>query len=112
MPPLPDSLGRAERLPPGTVVAVGHVITVLLGPTTRSYNPKLHFSELINSSTRERIRVDLRSDDAWLLLLLLLGAMRLTCSKSRKADSWRMPASARVLMYEKASRTSELSVWE
>ncbi|MGE3153064.1 MAG: hypothetical protein AB7G48_07945 [Nitrospiraceae bacterium] len=78
MPALPDLPRHVERVPPGTAVVVGHVITVLLGPTTRIYNPTLHFFELMNSNTHDRIRVDLSSDDAWFVLPLPVGSYEVT----------------------------------
>jgi hypothetical protein len=66
-------LGHSERPHPEDAIIVEHVITALLGPTTRDYNPKLQFFELINSATHDRIRVDVDSEDGWFILPLTPG---------------------------------------
>ena len=72
-PPLPNSLGHAERLHPGDSIIVGQVITGLLGPTTPDYSPKLLFLELINSRMHDRVRIDVDSDEGWFILPLPPG---------------------------------------
>lgn len=72
MPAVPN------RVPAEGAVVVGHVITVLTGPTTRWYTPELRFFELVNSASGERIRVDVQDDDAWFVLPLPAGEYELS----------------------------------
>jgi len=68
-----------ERVPAeDKAVAIGRVVTVLTGPTTRWYTPQLRFFEVVNSTTGERIRVDVQSDDAWFVLPLPAGEYELS----------------------------------
>ncbi|WP_447599268.1 hypothetical protein [Nitrospira sp. Nam80] len=78
LPASPDSAELAELLPSDGAVVVGHVVTVLIGPTTRPYAPELRFFELINTATQERIRVDVQSKDRWFILPLLPGDYELS----------------------------------
>jgi hypothetical protein len=74
LPALPNSSERSESLPWDDAIVVGHVITVLMGPTTRGNIPKLRFFELVNIMTHERIRIDVDSEDGWFVLPLPLGS--------------------------------------
>lgn len=71
MPALPESVSTD-----GAIV-IGRAVTVLLGPTTRWFTPELRFFELVNTATQERIRVDVKSDDAWFILPLPAGEYEL-----------------------------------
>jgi hypothetical protein len=44
-------------------VAFGRAVTLLTGPSSRSYEPMLNFFELINRDTQERYRVTIGSED-------------------------------------------------
>lgn len=67
-----------RALDQGTAVAIGRVVTVLTGPTTRWYAPELRFFEIVNSTTGRRIRVDVQSNDAWFVLPLPPGEYELS----------------------------------
>ena len=72
LPALPDVSSLSEPYRDGTVVT-GHVMTVLMGPTTRWYPPELRFFELVNSVTHDHIRVDVGNSDGWFILALPAG---------------------------------------
>ena len=69
---------RPTVLPEGKPVAFGRVHTELTGPTNRWYPPELRFFELVNLSTKERFRVDLKSADSPFFLSLPEGDYELT----------------------------------
>ena len=70
--PLPDSV------PSGQSIALGRVITLLTGPTTRWFTPELRFFEVVNTSSQERFRVDVNSDDTWFVLPVPPGEYELS----------------------------------
>ncbi|MGH7232010.1 MAG: hypothetical protein ACREJU_11730 [Nitrospiraceae bacterium] len=70
---LPDPSALSEPWRSDGAVVVGHVITVLMGPTTRGYVPELRFFELVNTATHDRIRVEVESEDRWFILSLPAG---------------------------------------
>ncbi|MGE0276681.1 MAG: hypothetical protein AB7G68_17530 [Nitrospiraceae bacterium] len=74
LPASPDS----SEVTLSSALVVGHVVTVLIGPTTRPYAPELRFFELINTATQERIRVDIESKDRWFIVPLLPGDYELS----------------------------------
>ena len=78
LPALPDPSELSEPLASGGAVVVGHVVTVLMGPTTRWYTPELRFFELINTTTQDRIRVNIESKDRWFILPLPPGDYELS----------------------------------
>ena len=53
-------------------------MTVLLEESTRRYQPQVRFFELVNQATKERIRVDVHSDDKLFVLSLSPGEYELT----------------------------------
>jgi hypothetical protein len=65
------------RTPRGSIV-FGRAVTVLLEESTRRYQPQVRFFELVNQTTNERVRVDLRSEDKWFALALPAGAYELS----------------------------------
>ncbi len=78
LPALPDSSDLTEPLPSDGAIVVGHVVTVLIEPTNRAYAPELHFFELINTATQERVRVEVESKDRWFILPLGPGDYELS----------------------------------
>jgi hypothetical protein len=50
---------------PGGTLVVGHIITVLTGPSSRWYPPELRFFEIMHRATGARTKVLVESDDAW-----------------------------------------------
>lgn len=50
---------------------------MLLDQSTRRYKPKVKFFELVNKTTKERFRVDVRSDDKLFVLSLPSGEYEL-----------------------------------
>lgn len=56
----------------------GRVLVVLTGPTTRWYQPSVRFFELVNGETRERLRVDVESNDRLFTLALPPGSYELS----------------------------------
>jgi hypothetical protein len=78
LPALPESSELSPAVPADGALAVGHVITVLMGPTTRAYVPELRFFELTNTATQDRIRVEVESDDGWFILTLPPGEYELS----------------------------------
>ncbi|MEX5217051.1 MAG: hypothetical protein NW701_04410 [Nitrospira sp.] len=74
LPASPDS----SEVTLSSALVVGHVVTVLIGPTMRPYAPELRFFELINTATQERIRVDIESKDRWFIVPLLPGDYELS----------------------------------
>jgi hypothetical protein len=76
LPASPDS--SEVTLSSDGALVVGHVVTVLIGPTTRPYAPELRFFELINTATQERIRVDVESGDRWFIVPLGPGDYELS----------------------------------
>lgn len=60
VPPASD-----RPLEPGSTAIVGHVITVLTGPSNRWWSPELRFFEIVEKSNGQRTQVMLESDDAW-----------------------------------------------
>jgi hypothetical protein len=72
VPALPLTVAAQET------VVIGHVITVLMGPTTRIYTPELRFFELFHRSSHERFRVKIHSDDSWFVVALPPGTYELT----------------------------------
>lgn len=75
---LPDSSELTGPLPSDGAIVVGHVVTVLIGPTNRAYVPELRFFELINMATQERVRVEVESKDRWFILRLHPGDYELS----------------------------------
>ncbi|MEW6542606.1 MAG: hypothetical protein AB1411_03245 [Nitrospirota bacterium] len=55
--PSPDS-----QIPHASVV-FGRTVTVLTAPSTRRYEPKVRFFELVNRTTQERYKVEVQSQD-------------------------------------------------
>ena len=78
LPALPESSELSSSVPTGASLVVGHVVTVLMGPTTRAYVPELRFFELINTTTRDRVRVEVESGDRWFVLPLPPGDYELS----------------------------------
>jgi len=77
LPALPES-SELSSVPADGAVVVGHVMTVLVGPTTRAYVPELRFFELVNTATRDRVRVEVESEDRWFILPLPPGDYELS----------------------------------
>ena len=75
---LPDSSELTGPFPSDGAIVVGHVVTVLIGPTNRAYAPELRFFELINTATQERVRVEVESKDRWFILHLDPGDYELS----------------------------------
>jgi hypothetical protein len=65
-------------IPSGQSVALGRVITLLTGPTTRWFKPELRFFEVVSTSSHERFRIDVHSDDAWFVLPVPPGEYELS----------------------------------
>jgi hypothetical protein len=78
LPALPEPSELSSSVPTDASLVVGHVLTVLMGPTTRAYVPELRFFELINTATRDRVRVEVESDDRWFILPLPPGNYELS----------------------------------
>ena len=78
LPPVPNLSELSEPLPLDRAVVVGHVMTVLIGPTTRWYPPELRFFELTNTTTQDRIRIHIESKDRWFILPLPPGDYELS----------------------------------
>src|ERR1044071_8966571 len=62
---------------PGATVIVGHVITVLTGPSNRWWSPELRFFEIVHAGTGERTQVMVESDDAWFTVRVKPGDYQL-----------------------------------
>lgn len=75
---LPSSSELSRSLPSDGTAVVGHVITVLIGPTTRPYVPELRFFELTSVTTQDRFRVNVESEDMWFILPLPPGDYELS----------------------------------
>ncbi len=65
-------------LAPGGSVVFGRVVTLLMAPSSRTYEPKVRFFELMNRATRERTRVTIDSNDKFFALSLSAGDYELT----------------------------------
>ena len=78
LPALPNSSDSSKAPYSDGSIVVGHVITVLMGPTTRGHLPELRFFELINIATQDRIRVEVESEDRWFILPLPPGDYELS----------------------------------
>lgn len=78
LPALPESSELSRSVPYDGALVVGRAMTVLTGPTTRAYVPQLRFFELINTETRDRIRVQIESEDRWFVLPLPPGDYELS----------------------------------
>ena len=61
-----------------TPVVFGRTIALLTGETSRWYQPKVRFFELMNRQTLERFSVEVGSDDAMFVLQLPAGEYALT----------------------------------
>ena len=78
LPALPESSELLQPLPSDGAVVVGHVMTVLIGPTTRGYTPELRFFEIVNTVTQDRVRIEVESEDRWFILPLPPGDYELS----------------------------------
>lgn len=78
LPALPESSELAPSVPSDGAVVVGHVMTVLIGPTTRAYAPELRFFEIVNTATQDRVRIEVESEDRWFILPLPPGEYELS----------------------------------
>jgi hypothetical protein len=78
LPALPNASDSSKSPYSDGAVVMGHVMTVLMGPTTRGYVPELRFFELINTETQDRIRVDVESEDRWFIVPLPPGDYELS----------------------------------
>jgi hypothetical protein len=54
-------------------VAIGRVITVLVGPSNRWYEPELRFFEVVHRATGHRTQVMIEGADKWFVIPLLPG---------------------------------------
>src|SRR5574341_699518 len=68
LPPTTDS---------GTSVVFGRTLVVLTSPTTRAYEPQVRSFEVVNRSTQERVRVEVRSSDSRFMITLPAGKYQL-----------------------------------
>ncbi|WP_447977668.1 hypothetical protein [Candidatus Nitrospira bockiana] len=75
LPAVPTALPETSER---QAIVVGRVVTVLMGPTTRWFEPQLRFFELVNSRTDERYRVDVQDADSWFVLPLPAGDYELS----------------------------------
>ncbi|HEU4685123.1 MAG TPA: hypothetical protein VFS39_11540 [Nitrospira sp.] len=71
LPALPDTVPQNHPL------AVGHVQTVLLGPTSRWNLPELRFFEVTQAETGRRVRITVDRADGWFLVPLEAGSYAL-----------------------------------
>jgi hypothetical protein len=71
-----SSLQQKPSLDSGIVF--GRALTVLMGQSTRTYEPEVRFIELVNRSSKERFRVDVRSDDKRFVFQLPAGEYELS----------------------------------
>lgn len=58
-------------------VVFGRALTVLMGQSTRTYEPQVGFIELVNRASQKRFRVDVRSDDKRFVFQLPAGEYEL-----------------------------------
>lgn len=79
------SVGCATELPVEpensdvkTPVIFGRALALVMGKTSRSYEPKVRFFELVNLQTKERFSIDVRSEDKVFMLPLPAGEYGLT----------------------------------
>lgn len=73
------ALGPAPAtLAPDSPVVFGRVLVLLLGPTTRWYEPEVEFIEVEHRQTAERFRLWLQSEDRTFRMNLPAGAYQVT----------------------------------
>lgn len=78
LPALPSPSDFTQTAPSDSAIIVGHVLTVLIGPTTRAYIPELRFFELVNTTTQDRVRVEVQSEDQWFIIPVPPGDYQLS----------------------------------
>lgn len=69
---------QSDSLDVKTPVVFGRVQVLVLGKTSRAYDPKVRFFELMNSQTKERFSVDVGSDDTVFVIPIPAGMYELT----------------------------------
>jgi hypothetical protein len=62
-----------ETVPQDKPLAVGHVLTVLLGPTSRWELPELRFFEVTHADSGQRVQIEVNRADGWFVLPLSPG---------------------------------------
>ena len=62
----------------GATVVFGRILTVLTGSSSRPYEPKVSFFEVLNQGTGNRTKVDVNSNDTVFLLQLHAGDYEVT----------------------------------